>query len=98
MGENLDEVRLINFRVDKLEILCYTLVTIKKEENKMSQYNNKTNTYIVFNILMKYSREFRKERKKVKREYKKMKRKNERRLKKERKYGTNKTDRNILRC
>ena len=47
---------------------------------------------------MKYSREFRKERKKVKREYKKMKRKNERRLKKERKYGTNKTDRNILRC
>lgn len=57
-----------------------------------------TNTYIVFNILMKYSREFRKERKKVKREYKKMKRKNERRLKKERKHGTNKTDRNILRC
>lgn len=38
------------------------------------------------------------ERKKVKREYKRMKRKNERRLKKERKYGTNKTDRNILRC
>lgn len=37
------------------------------------------------------------ERKKVKREYKRMKRKNERRLKKERKYGTNKTDRNILR-
>lgn len=36
------------------------------------------------------------ERKKVKREYRKMKRKNKRRLKKE-KYGTNKTDRNILR-
>lgn len=63
-----------------------------------SEKAQQTNTYIVFNILMKYSREFRKERKKVKREYKKMKRKNERRLKKERKYGTNKTDRNILRC
>lgn len=38
------------------------------------------------------------ERKKVKREYRKMKRENERRLKKKGKYGTNKTDRNILRC
>lgn len=63
----------------------------------LPEKTQQTNTYIVFNILMKYSREFRKERKKIKREYKKMKRKNERRLKKE-KYGTNKTDRNVLRC
>ena len=28
--KNLDEVRLINFILDKLEILCYTLVTIKE--------------------------------------------------------------------
>ena len=66
--------------------------------DQLPEKAQQTNTYIVFNIIMKYSREFRKERKKVKREYKKMKRKNERRLKKERKHGTNKTDRNILRC
>ena len=43
----LDEYRLNNFILDKLEILCYTLVTIKKEENKMSQYSSKTYIYIV---------------------------------------------------
>lgn len=31
----LDEYRLIYLGVDKLGIMCYTLVTIKKEENKM---------------------------------------------------------------
>lgn len=30
LGENLDEVRLIYFILDKLEILCYTLITIKE--------------------------------------------------------------------
>ena len=30
----LDEVRLRNFILDKLEILCYTLVTIKERKNK----------------------------------------------------------------
>ena len=43
----LDEFRLRNFILDKLENLCYTLVTIKKEENKMSQYSNKTYNYII---------------------------------------------------
>ena len=43
----LDEVRLINFILDKLEIICYTLVTVKKEENKMSQYSSKTYNYII---------------------------------------------------
>ena len=30
----LDEYRLIYFIVDKLEILCYTLVTVKKGDIK----------------------------------------------------------------
>ena len=40
-GENLDEFRLINFRIDKLEIICYTLVTVKKGEIIMNiDYKN----------------------------------------------------------
>ena len=39
----LDEYRLINFILDKLEILCYTLVTIKEGEIKNeSNENGKT--------------------------------------------------------
>ena len=37
--KNLDEFRLINFILDKLEILCYTLLTVKKGDIKNEVYS-----------------------------------------------------------
>ena len=49
----LDEYRLIYLGVDKLGIICYTLVTIKEGENKM-----KVELEEVFSILRECSYEF----------------------------------------
>ena len=53
MEKNLDEFRLINFILDKLEILCYTLVTVKKGDIEM-----KVELEEVFSILRECSYEF----------------------------------------
>ena len=49
----LDEYRLIYLGVDKLGIICYTLVIVKKGENKM-----KVELEEVFSILRECSYEF----------------------------------------
>ena len=49
----LDEYRLINFILDKLENLYYTLDTVKKGENKM-----KVELEEIFSILRECSYEF----------------------------------------
>ena len=39
MGENLDEVRLINFILDNYKNLCYNLDTVKKGDIKNEVYS-----------------------------------------------------------
>ena len=46
----MDEIRLINFRIDKLEIICYTLVTVKKGEIIMNiDYKNLSTEELLHN-------------------------------------------------